>query len=323
MRGEARNIDFLCADSPCQGFSFAGKQLAFDDPRSALFFEFVKILNHIKSLNPDLKFMLENVKMKKQYLDVISSQVGVEPVFINSALVSAQNRQRYYWANCHIPQPEDRNIDLSSIIVVNGCGVLRRNGEITVKGSKSNCIDANYFKGLDNRGQRTMIMMAFNRNDGLIKQLDKSYPLNASDWRGLNRNQNQNSVVEIRPASLTGRRINPSTGKREDKNTDLPFIQCLEVGTSTKSKCLTTVAKDTLISLLPPGRYLNEYQFIYRKLLVVEACRLQGVPDDYFKVSSNTQAYKMLGNGWQVDTIEHIFSHLLKDYLADKRQLVA
>lgn len=110
------SIDLLIGGSPCQGFSFAGKQLAFDDPRSKLFFVYVDILNHIKSVNPDIKFMLENVKMKKEYLDIISEHLGVEPVFINSALVSAQNRQRYYWCNWEVTQPEDKGIVIADII---------------------------------------------------------------------------------------------------------------------------------------------------------------------------------------------------------------
>lgn len=107
------SIDLLIGGSPCQGFSFAGKQLAFDDPRSKLFFVYVDILNHIKWIRrtagkPELKFMLENVKMKKEFLNVINEKLGVDPVFINSALVSAQNRQRYYWANWDFDQPEDK-----------------------------------------------------------------------------------------------------------------------------------------------------------------------------------------------------------------------
>ena len=109
-------IDLLIGGSPCQGFSFAGKQLAFDDPRSALFFVYVDILNHIRSVNPDVKFLLENVKMKKEHLSVITEMLGVEPVFINSNLVSAQNRQRYYWCNWGVTQPEDRGIELYQII---------------------------------------------------------------------------------------------------------------------------------------------------------------------------------------------------------------
>ena len=107
------DIDLVMAGSPCQGFSFAGNQLAFDDPRSALFFEFVRILKEVKPKY----FLLENVKMKKEFLDVISEQVGVEPILINSALVSAQNRLRYYWTNIPgVEQPEDRGIVLRDIL---------------------------------------------------------------------------------------------------------------------------------------------------------------------------------------------------------------
>lgn len=130
------SIDLLIGGSPCQGFSFAGKQLAFDDPRSALFFEYLNILNHIKAVNPGVKFMLENVRMKKEYLDVITNLLGVEPVFINSSLVSAQERKRFYWANWEFRQPEDKGIVLSDIIEA---GVVDRD--------KSFYIDANYWKG--------------------------------------------------------------------------------------------------------------------------------------------------------------------------------
>lgn len=124
------SIDLVIAGSPCQGFSFAGKQLAFNDPRSKLFFVFVDILNHVKSLNPSVKFLLENVKMKKEYMDVIDEQLGVESIMINSALVSAQNRKRSYWTNIPTEEPLDRNILLSQILEniddLNGAGVLYR-----------------------------------------------------------------------------------------------------------------------------------------------------------------------------------------------------
>ena len=130
------SIDLLIGGSPCQGFSFAGKQLAFDDPRSALFFVYVDILNHIKSVNPNVKFLLENVKMKKEHLAVITEQLGVEPCLINSALLSAQNRQRYYWANWEFGLPDDRGIVLADILE-----------DRVVDRDKSYCIDANYHKG--------------------------------------------------------------------------------------------------------------------------------------------------------------------------------
>lgn len=101
-------IDLLIGGSPCQGFSFAGKQLNFEDPRSKLFFEFVRLLKECK---PKF-FLLENVKMKKEYQDVISEHLGVEPIEINSALVSAQNRKRLYWTNI----PFDKNIEDKGIL---------------------------------------------------------------------------------------------------------------------------------------------------------------------------------------------------------------
>ena len=108
-------IDLVMGGSPCQGFSFAGKQLAFDDPRSALFFEFQKAISY---LQPKY-FLLENVKMKKEYLDIISEYMGVEPIFINSSLVSAQSRQRYYWTNIpNVEQPEERGIVLRDILEI-------------------------------------------------------------------------------------------------------------------------------------------------------------------------------------------------------------
>ena len=107
------DIDILIGGSPCQGFSFAGKQLNFDDPRSKLFWEYVRLL---KALKPKY-FLLENVKMKKESMDVITDALGVEPVFINSNLVSAQNRQRYYWTNIPVDKlPDDKGIVLADIL---------------------------------------------------------------------------------------------------------------------------------------------------------------------------------------------------------------
>ena len=137
------DVDLIMGGSPCQGFSFAGKQLAFDDPRSALFFEFIRLLKAIKPRY----FLLENVRMKKEFLDIISQEVskcypeiafGIEPILINSSLLSAQSRQRYYWTNIpNIQQPEDRGIVLRDIL----------EDDYESERDKSYCIDANYFKG--------------------------------------------------------------------------------------------------------------------------------------------------------------------------------
>lgn len=109
-------IDLIIWGSPCQWFSFAGKQLAFDDPRSKLFFTMVDIINYYKPKY----FLLENVKMKKEYQDVITEYMWVEPIMINSALVSAQNRKRLYWTNIPwIEQPKDKWILISDIMDTN------------------------------------------------------------------------------------------------------------------------------------------------------------------------------------------------------------
>lgn len=147
------SLDLLIGGSPCQGFSFAGKQLAFDDPRSKLFFVYVDILNHIREVNPDVKFLLENVKMKKEYLAVISETLGVEPVFINSSVITAHNRQRFYWSNWAFSQPGDLGIHMDSIL---------EEGYYSTR-EKSYCLDANYGKGTNFkryffRGSRQLVL---------------------------------------------------------------------------------------------------------------------------------------------------------------------
>lgn len=103
--------------TPCQGFSRNGKCLNFEDERSKLFFEFVRILNWIKkNNNPNVKFLLENVEMKKEWRNIISEKLGVEYVLINSKLVSAQNRPRLYWSNINYDMPRDLKIRLLDIL---------------------------------------------------------------------------------------------------------------------------------------------------------------------------------------------------------------
>ena len=129
-------IDLLIGGSPCQGFSFAGEQLNFEDPRSALFFEYVRLLKECKPKY----FLLENVKMAKKSEAVITELLGVEPILIDSALVSGQGRRRIYWTNIpNVAQPEDKSIFLKDII---------ENG--VVDRDKSYCLDASYYKGSQN-----------------------------------------------------------------------------------------------------------------------------------------------------------------------------
>ena len=153
-------IDLLVGGSPCQGFSFAGRQLNFDDPRSKLFFEYVRLL---KELKPKY-FLLENVKMKQESMDVITEALGVDPIFINSSLVSAQNRQRLYWTNIPFEMPTDKGILLKDILED---GFTDR--------EKSYCLDANYFRGGN-------LKWYFEKHR---RQLIFSDPVSTKDWRKL------------------------------------------------------------------------------------------------------------------------------------------
>ena len=125
-------IDLLIGGSPCQGFSLAGRQLNFDDPRSKLFFDFVKIL---KKEKPKY-FLLENVKMRGDIKDKISEMLGVQPIEINSKDYSGQSRTRLYWTNIPVSKLRKKDVKLSDILE-----------EGFVDRDKSHCIDASYFKG--------------------------------------------------------------------------------------------------------------------------------------------------------------------------------
>jgi site-specific DNA-cytosine methylase len=238
-------IDLLIGGSPCQGFSFAGKQLNFDDPRSKLFWEFVRLL---KELRPKY-FLLENVKMKQQSMDVITEALGVEPIFINSRLVSAQNRQRYYWTNIPMDKlPDDKGIMLKDVL---------EDGH--VDRDKAHCIDANYFKGgnLKSYFEKHRRQLVFSK-DGLCHVGD-------ADIRG-----NDNVRRVYHPDGKAPCLTTMGGGHREPK----------------------TLTSDTT----------------WRKLTPLECERLQTVPEGYTNHVSNTQRYKMLGNGWTVDVISHIFN---------------
>lgn len=258
------NIDLVIGGSPCQGFSFAGKQLAFNDPRSKLFFVFVDILNHIKKSNPNVRFLLENVRMKKEFLDVISEYMGVAPVMINSALVSAQNRVRFYWTNIsELNQPEDRGILLKDIIE---SGIVDR--------EKSYCIDANYYKG-----------------GSLKNYLEKSR-------RQLVKSQSENRLM-VFEATKKG-----YTEAGIGEGLDLTFPQSKTRRgrlMKEKSNCLT--AANYEYGIVTP-------ELTWRKLTVLECERLQTVPEGCTEGVSNSQRYRMLGNGWTVEVIKHIFKDL-------------
>ena len=269
-----QDVDLILAGSPCQGFSFAGKQLAFDDPRSALFFEFVRLLKEIKPKY----FLLENVRMKQQFQDVITEQVSacypdfeggdllggqIKPILINSALLSAQNRQRLYWTNIpNIEQPKDKGIVLRDILE-------------------------------DNPGNKYSLSVA---------KVDRV--LNSPRGKGFFYNKDSEKIGTL----VAGYHKEPTDGSyilsgawrgryKEDGATE----QKLELNQSGKSNSLTTVQKDSVV--------VND-NLSWRKLTPLECERLQTVPDNYTNNVSNTQRYKMLGNGWTIEVIAHILNNM-------------
>lgn len=213
-------IDLLIGGSPCQGFSFAGKKLNFSDPRSKLFFEFVRLKN---DLNPKY-FLLENVKMKQEWQDVISDLLGVKPIRINSQLVSAAKRDRLYWTNIPTDQPSDKGITFDDI----------------------------------------------NSNS-------------------------QNWIEEERIARI-------ASWKAQQK----PLNSATVIGSSKKLPCLTARGYNQYHS----GMILITDGTKYRYLTNEEAEQAHNIPIGYTSICNDRERSHMIGNGWTVDVIAHIFQGL-------------
>ena len=429
-----KDVDLILAGSPCQGFSFAGKQLAFDDPRSALFFEFIRLLKEIKPKY----FLLENVRMKKEFIDVISEQVskcypeilfGIEPILINSSLLSAQSRQRLYWTNIQgVTQPEDKNIVLRDILETDGeTDLVINNGSEAKKQNieKGTTLLARDYKGWNTYGmtgvrekpqqvgkliekvkvrkhkvdilllqqalraykqnsKKTNKQIADETNMPITKvehwfRTDSSFAIPSDDiWFRLKEvlgftssvfdkqimefeikdgvyetkqrvysdkgksptltHGNADKLIQIGTAvDINGhdilKRVYSPEGKAPTLNTmgggnREPKVACgrmvgrykvdgvrqdhkgsvagkttqmLELRRDQKTNNLSTVQKDNV---------LTKDDVYWRRLTPLECERLQTVPDNYTDGVSNTQRYKMLGNGWTVDVIAHILKNM-------------
>ena len=228
-------IDLLIGGSPCQGFSQAGKMKNFDDPRSKLFWEYVRILQEVKPKY----FLLENVVMKQEWQDIISEALGVKPIMIDSSLTSAATRKRLYWTNIPgVGQPEDLGITF---------------GDIRERGVQ----------------------------EGSIYYTDKGI-----DWI---------------------RRHEKRTGKTLRIIGDSDKMQMLEASMYKKYSSQRFFGIEDTHGL----RYIT----------VTECERCMNVPDGYTDCCSNTQRYKQLGNGWEVNTITHIF-RTLKNVLENSHKKV-
>ena len=313
-------IDLLLGGSPCQGFSFAGKQLNFSDPRSKLFFDYVKALEILKPKY----FLLENVKMKKEYEDIITQHLGVKPIEINSALVSAQNRKRLYWTNIPgVTQPEDKGIMLKDII--HECefySVTNQGKSIKKPIDKAHTLMARDYKGFGNQ-EMTGVFEWLNEYivpfDQTLKILDKEVEKGKVGYFGKDSQGNRVYYIHDKAVTLCG-----NAGGKGAK-TGLYLFGCITPDRVNKrqdgqmfndgNKFYTLTAQDR------HGVLVEGY---IRKLTPIECERLQTLPDNYTAIGvidgkeipiSNTQRYKMLGNGWTVDVIAHILSFIPETHL--------
>ncbi|MCC7514560.1 MAG: DNA (cytosine-5-)-methyltransferase [Bacteroidia bacterium] len=341
-------IDLVIGGSPCQGFSFAGKGLNFQDPRSKLFFEFVRL---VKECNPKY-FLLENVKMKKEHEVVISQQMGVAPIVINSSLVSAQNRVRNYWTNinqkpsglfgdmiCDIPQPKDRGILLKDILetdvpdkyflsekMINYLNTRKANfnsGKINYKTENdvASCINASsgHIDISDNiiidTNRKSRCFTAGGNSGGLHSQMDL---IKCVAMRG----RNPENPKSRQPGIETQQQLEPRNDGKTNCLTSVQkdnlvytknYLQYDVSGKGYKSQqdrafyedgkhgCLATARAETKTGIIQEGKI--------RRLTPTECARLQTIPDWVQFPVSDSQQYKMLGNGWTIEVIKHIISY--------------
>ena len=312
-------IDLLMGGSPCQGFSFAGKQLNFSDPRSKLFFEFIRIMNELKPRY----VLLENVRMKKEYEDVITEHMGFPPQLLNSSKVSAQNRWRNYWFGTYIngkyeqimiPPLEDKGLVLKDILQTDHneppVPINERNARHhRNEDQKGLCTTATMYKGAGNNGM-TIVDRSLSVGEAeeyshyKYRATKEVYHMNGKaptllTMQGGNR-EPKVATYSTKGGRIVNRRLDEN-GVRKDYQLELPYTTQVEVRDDDKTNCLTTVQKDNVVV----------QGMTWRKLTPIECERLQTLPDNYTEGVSKTQRYKMIGNGWTVDVIAHILGEML------------
>lgn len=281
---EWSEIDLLLAGSPCQGFSLAGKMLGHDDPRSRLYWVFLDILHHVQKLNPNAKYLLENVRMRPADEARINESLGIRPVVINSALVSAQNRVRLYWSNIQtksegiwgelltdIPQPADRGIYIGDIL--------------------DDEVDEKYYMrnlSLNEDAIESIAALQEGKTSGAVK-LDK----------------------KLKPKAQQGKASCLTAGGHSGGNhsdMDILYMGIYQRG----ARLYTPKYKICQVTNLNLKQPVAKIGYMLRRLTPTECARLQTIPDWYKWGCSDTQIYKMLGNGWTVEVIKHILSHIIK-----------
>lgn len=276
-------IDLLIGGSPCKDLSVAKRdRKGLTGTRSGLFFEYVRLLKECKPK----WFVLENVaSMKKEDKDIISKELGVEPIMINSALLTAQSRKRLYWSNIFISQPEDKGIKLQDILID---GITERDKSLCITSTYMRANPKDYFE----KSNRQLIFVGHvgtskAQGNRIYSPEGKSSTLSANGG-------GRGAKTGLYACAL---RTFPRYKQEAEKR-----LKQLEIRDGIKSNCLTSVTTDSLIT----------DNIIVRKLHPIECERLQGFPDGYTEGVSNTQRYKALGNSFTVPVIEHILKGILR-----------
>lgn len=278
--GTLEKIDLMIWWSPCQWFSVAWKQLAFEDPRSKLFFEYVRLLKEIKPKY----FLLENVRMKQERVDIISWYLWVKPIEINSSLVSAQNRKRLYRTNIPwITQPEDRWILLKDILEKD--------------------VDEKYIYS----DERWKSLISNPHNHDFLKRVEdvewKCNTLTSVTWGNQEKKIDMSQIVSIVDWEI---RIKQATKQWYIVAQEWDWINLSFPQSKTRRWRVVKQKSSTLVTW--GDAYVLSKKI--RKLTPVECERLQTLPDNYTAGVSDSQRYKMLWNGRTVEVIAHILKNL-------------
>jgi DNA-cytosine methyltransferase len=319
-------IDLVTGGFPCQSWSLAGKQLGDKDERGMLFWVMLDIMQKVMENNPNAYYLMENVKMKKEFEEYITMHTqnalpNVYKYFINSSLVSAQSRQRYYWTNIpNVEQPKERGIVLKDIL---------EDGFNTER-DKSHCLDANYYKGssVENYFKKSRRQMVFkdSGNNGMIlvpqKLVDdtndlpeKSQTIKSQYYKSSKANFERSGTFHATgiPQKLVD--VRAMTEVRTPEANQIRYEHKRKTGKDWSPRHMRHLVErqdekmNTLTSALTKQHILQiteEQEVYWRKLTPIECERLQTVPDNYTNHVSNTQRYKMLGNGWTIEVIAHI-----------------
>jgi DNA (cytosine-5)-methyltransferase 3A len=302
-------VDLLVGGSPCTDLSIAKKEReGLKGDRSKLFYEYVRIWKETKPT----WFILENVaSMSEKDKETITSILGVEPILINAALVSAQSRKRLFWTNIPVKGlPEDRGILLKDIIetgeiedkyyIKNNSMTIKRRQKENLKSvdGKALCLTATNYKGSQSNGTTLIDVrgMSIRGRLGGDKWIQTLYIRDDTKTSAITTTHTTKLALVGR---VVGRRVD-ADGKRKDGDTAIEYEQRVEVREDQKSNVISTATKDNVV--------VEEKSI--RRLTPKECERLQSLPDDYTAGVSMTARYKALGNAFNVEVIKFILSFI-------------